>query len=400
MNSTLDPDAPHRFIGRNFSLDKEWNGATSSRYAKLVGIAFMAEHAGSTWFSPIDWTEDLESTDGKMSFRKLDPDDDGPDYLAAPFDPAASGTPDPFYVLEFKARKQRVTFDSPTFGKWRAQAANIDCVDASGKHRSLKSWVLAFNYAFEQSGVGRDCSTLLVDDPKVGRPDSRPIEPTRESITPIIRAHLARQCQKLGAGNLVGPILGGRLPERTPIFPQTYLINHPKLGGRRYIGWFGSWGPGGEVIWSSGPRSGVARWGVDHLYMDVQVDGQGFHAHARLRGRGQTRAHVDVFVHRPGPWAASPQDVESWLRQALEGSAGADFFIGQDATMLRTCLHTRRGVALTGTPFADPIELSQRALGGDSPYTVQVIRNGSALASSQAVRPAEDDLDWWMSEQG
>lgn len=399
MNSTLDPSSPHRFRGRNFSHDKEWNGATSSRYAKLIGIAFMAEHAGSTWFAPIDWAHELECTDGTMCFRKQDPDGDGPDYLAAPFDPVGSGTPDPFYVLEFKGRKQQVTFKSPDFDRWRAQATNIDCVDENGTHRTVKSWVLAFNYAFEQGVGGRTCSTLLVDDPEAGRPDAPPIEPTRESIAPIIRAHLARQCRKLGAGNLIGAVLGGRLPERSPALPRTYFIDHPKLGGRRYIGWFGSWGPSGEVLWSSNPGSRAPGSAFDGLYIDVNLEGPTFrgHAHARVRGRGPRKPSLDVFVHGQTPWPGSRQEIEAWLEQLLGRGPGGEFFIGQDATMLRECMHTQLGRALTGVPFVDPIELFESARGEDAPHAIQVIRNGSALASSRAVRPAEDDHEWWLS---
>ena len=398
LDSTTDTSAPHTFIGSNWSDDDEWNRSLSKQYSKLVGIAFMATHAESTWFARVKWNSPFGPHDDRVRFRKQDPDMLGPDFVAAPFDPEQSGLPDPFHVLEFKGRSAEVSFDSPAFGKWRSQARNIVCRDADGDERSLKSWVLAFNYAFEVRGRGRTHSALLVDDPLAGPPDVERMAPTRRNIEPIIRAHLARNARKLGAGMLTHGLLSGRVPER-PRWPQLFRIDHPKTRGRLYVGGFASLDPTGSLVWSSAPVPPMlgALHHYGHAHIDVEVHGPD-HAflHARVRHRGQGRvALVDVHVHGGMPGLQTDADARRWLESMLGGSRRDQLFLGQDATMLRGALQTPVGQGLVGTPFTDLVQVQGGHGEGESPKFIQVLRNGSALASAHAVEAVEPGPDWW-----
>lgn len=120
---TLGADGPHRFIGSSFSEDSEYNIDLSKTFSKLVGIGFMSEYAGSTWFASLSrkrWESGITSPGGVYTFAKVNPEDDGPDYLAATFDPSAAGVVDPLFALEFKGRAERVEFDHAKFHAWRA----------------------------------------------------------------------------------------------------------------------------------------------------------------------------------------------------------------------------------------------------------------------------------------
>lgn len=256
----------------------------------------------------------------------------------------------------------------------------------------MKSWVLAFNYAFADGAGCRQHSTLLVDDPIVGPSNARTIEPEGPAVEGIIRAHLARQCTILGAGRLVPAVLlgGDASPQR--VFPPVYTVRHPRIGNRSYIGWFCSLSPTGQITWSRGPM----RVGPIDADVDVYVEGPGSpgFVHVRIRQRSGSRLRVDVLGS--GGW--TPAEGDRWVRSLLGGDAGGEVFVGQDATMLKGCIATARGNALTGEPFANALEFTDRASPRDGSYAVEVIRNGSLFADGRMVTPVEDPKAWWTSQ--
>lgn len=394
-------DAMHRFTGTRFTGDSEDGRALSTRFAKLVGISFMSQHADATWFAPMEslWDDGLLTPDGTVTFKKQRPEDDGPDYLAAPFDPTADDASDPLVVLEFKGRSQRIGFDTKEFGKWRNQAINISCFGNDGNPRNLKSWVLEFAYAFENTSGSSRHSAFLVDDPHIGPTGAPPLERERLSIERIVREHLTRQCYRLGAGRIARSVLLGERLAPPRDFPTTYLTKDMRLHDRRFIGLFGTWGVDGELVLSGNPRI-LSPMSEADVEMDVYFESGARWAHVRIRGRpdGNTiLADIHLSVSKSDQWT-SKEELEGDVRRWLIGNREGQIFIGQDATMLRTAIATARGQPLEGTPFTVPIQFSTGTNRKDGAYAVQVLRNGAVFADARAVTAANgDDREWWMS---
>ena len=390
LSYSINSQEPHVFMGSGFSDDSEFNQSLSMQFSKFFGIAFMAERAGSTWFANLSahrWKTGLDTPEGGVSFTKEDKKANGPDYLAAPFDPMVEGVEDPLQVLEFKGRSQRIEFHHAEFKRWQAQASNIKCTDHTGQQRRLKSWVLGFNYSFDKGTGCRDHSTLLVDDPWVGPEGAEPIPISRKVVAPIIREHLARQCEKFGAARLVPSVLlGGKRAPQT-VFPQIYKANDNRLAARRYIGLFGSWGPNGEVLWSTSPR-GFRDPALDgEIFIESSADDSWVHAHVRRRRLG---IHIELLGR--GGWRAG--EAETWVRDLLSG--GQDqIFVGQDATMLRDCIGTDSSVGLATEAFTNAIQISGRGDRDDQQHALQVLRNGGILASARLMHPVDEPGQWW-----
>lgn len=388
----------HRFTGTRFTGDSEDGRALSTRFAKLVGISFMSEHADATWFAPMEslWDEGLLVSEGTVRFKKPRPGDDGPDYLAAPFDPTVS-TSDPLVVLEFKGRSQRFGFGTEVFKKWRKQAVNISCFGQDGMPRNLKSWVIEFAYAFEGTGGSSRHSTILVDDPPTGPADAPVIERGRGIIERVVREHLSNQCTRLGAGRIARSVLfGERLaPQRD--FPTTYLIKDPRLGDRRFIGVFGTWDIDGELTISANQQI-IGLPSKFDIIAEANIESANGWGHVSIRTKsGDELTMVDIRLSTKGSWT-SKRELEDYVRQWLVGARGAQVFIGQDATMLRTAIATAWGQPLEGTPFTVPIQFSTVANPKDGVHSVQVLRNGAVFADANAVTVAsQDSKDWWMS---
>jgi hypothetical protein len=340
----------------------------------------------------------LANPSGHITFEKKRHADHGPDYLSAPFDPTATGAGDPLYVLEFKGNARHVKFDHQLFRDWRKQSLNIKATTAAGPVR-LKSWVLAFNYAFA-GGRGRDCSTLLVEDPWTARPPAEPLEASRSSIELVVRERLARQPSKFGGASLAARVLSGTLPESDNSLPTTYGVRHHALGGRRYIGAFAQWGPNGEIVWTDSPGWSMTL-GSSDIDIDVLVD-QGtpwLEARVRIRGSGgPVLGRVQVHVHGgvPQNWRAG--DLVKLVREAFRRRDDG-IFVGQDANMLRDCLHVRVGGSLDGAAFAEPIEVAGRSQATDEQQGgfVQVLRNGSIIADASVVEMKEAGPEWRRS---
>lgn len=379
-------DGCHVFHGSSFGDDSEFAGDYSQQFAKFVGIAFMAERADSTWFASLArlWNEGLKASDGQIAFKKRRPTKDGPDYLAAPFDPTTASSKDPLYVVEFKGRAGRVAFSHSVFGDWRKQSRNIHA-SVDGHEVKLKSWILAFSYAFENSGDR--ISTLLVEDPWTAREDRPPLEATRRNIGRVVREHIARQCLKFNAGRLAGPVLAGRMPERTEGFPGVFKVRHPALQKRRYIGAFAARGPDGELVWMPEPLTRLPR----RLDIEVLDDSPGpFHtAIVRVGPSGDRR--VVVYGHGSNFSDAALRRI---LRSLFDGG-GAQLFLGQDATMVRDCMRTGVDRELAGEAFTAPIQFQETADTIEGPGYVQVLRNGAVLADANIVASEEEDSDWW-----
>lgn len=391
-SQTAPYERPHRFIGTSLAVDDEEGKAQSNRYGRVVGISFMSGHAGLTWYAPVKtiWNG-LNTAGPTIAFERPDEDIDRPDYLGAPFsvEHAKDLGLDPLYVLEFKGHKQRVTFESPTFTRWIAQATNLRAT-AAAKPVKLKSWVLAFNYGFVEPRGSRAESTLLVADPWAGDDDARPPAASPETIEPIIREHLARQCRKLGASRLAPFISSGRMAEGVGLLPPVYKIRHPALADRRYMGIWGTLDQDGEFIPQAGPGW---HFGGGPKDIEVHFHGPGF-AHGYVRFRDGSAE----FDFRLSGAFRRPADAERMLRGLLAGRGG-DVFIGQDATMLKECMRTQVGVGLRGAAFTDMREVlqlgspDQRDVGG----SIIVIRNGHAVADSTVVEPEESADGWWYT---
>jgi len=94
--------------------------------------------------------------------------------------------------------------------------------------------------------------------------------------------------------------------------------------------------------------------------------------------------------------------VVAQLLSALRGTSGS-VFLGQDATMIRRCMQRSRGIPLNGPAFEKPFEVTLNS-GGDRkdvespepPDSVQVLRNGSLLASSHLIDPLDNPEFWFQ----
>jgi len=378
----------HVFHGSSFGDDTEFAGSYSQQFAKIVGVAFMAEYAESTWFAPLSrlWNDGLRAPRGRIALRKRHPTKDGPDHLAAPFDPTVTRTKDPLYVVEFKGRTGQVDFKHAAFVEWRKQARNI-VASAGGREIKLKSWVLAFNYAFENLGTRN--STLLVEDPWTARADRPPLEATRGNIAFVVREHLARQCAKFDAGFLAAPVLEGRaLEQPLTVMPRVYKVRHPALRNRRYVGYFAARGPNGELVCLPGPLTRMPSPLV------VEVLGENPFRTAVVRV-GSPRSPHHIFIEHDAPTNSPERTLRQIIRSILQGDEDT-IFIGQDATMLRACMQTPVDAELGGEPFTEMIEfqgianVDQEAGQG----FVQVLRNGGLLADSSVVIE-EENAEWW-----
>ena len=126
--------SPHRFADSSFGDDSEFGGDLSSTFSKLAGLAFLGKYASASWFKVLRplWGSVLATGVGQVQVEKPRPDEYGPDYLAAPFDPSSALLGGPFYAVEFKGRKTKVEFSSEVFKSWSAQASNIALTSAIG----------------------------------------------------------------------------------------------------------------------------------------------------------------------------------------------------------------------------------------------------------------------------
>ena len=391
LSFSTQRDGRHVFTGSSLGGDAESNASYSNLFAKIVGVAFMSEHADATWFAPLLrlWGTGLSTPAGTIDLRKRHPKKDGPDFLCAPFDPSASASLDPLYVLEFKGRTGALTFDHGAFKSWRSQARNIQAKSPTGAV-NLKSWILAFNYAFEH-GTGREQSALLVEDPWTETERAEPLEPARASIETVVREHIARQCSKLGAPLLAPAVLAGRRVENGSMLPAIFRVRHPRLSNRRYIGGFATWGLDGELCWTTGPRH---PWASDYeLFVDAV--GAPFHAHVRVRGRGSSptsRVVAEVFAGGP----MSRADLERLVRSVVSGGGG-DLFVGQDAAMIRACVRARRGQPLDDEAFTTMLDVrGEGSAEGEAVGFVQLLRNGSVIADAQLVETEKAPDAWWQ----
>jgi hypothetical protein len=369
---TLPNKSPHRFLGSSIGEDTEVSGSFSTDFSKLVGLAFMGQYADAAWFKTLRplWDDTLATQAGAIKIVKKDTDANGPDYLAAPFDPTAKQFGGPFYAVEFKGKKAKVELDSATFRGWSKQAGNISLTLAPAQTPvSIKAWVLGFNYGFEKAEASREESALLVEDPETA-PGEKPLEPERSNGSSIIRDHLARQCALLGAPVLAPFIRLGAPLDGAAGLPAVYKIDHARLKDRRYIGAWYVAAPTGELLPAPSPWPGPG-WTVIERGPDWFV-----------YRRGPDVAEVYVRAHGP-VWG---------LHALLAGGAG-HVFVGQDATMLRRCTQVRIGAALDGEPFQDEIHFAQVI--GEGPYAepLRVLRNGSVIAPSAVVQL--DDESFW-----
>ena len=368
--------SPHRFADSSFGDDSEVSGDLSSTFSKLVGLAFLGQYAQTCWFKVLRplWGETLSTGAGPVHIDKPRPKDDGPDYLAAPFDPANAPLGGPFYAVEFKGRKAKVEFSSEVFQAWSSQASNI-ALTSAGSPLNLKSWVVAFNYGFSQARGSREESTLLVEDPEISA-GARMLDATRMNGSSIIRDHLARQCVNLGAGVLASAVkLGSGLDGTSPL-PPVYRVDHPRLSQRRYVGQWYSPNSLGELVPAMFPSNPPLS------ELEVVDRGPGFFVVRWRRGR------AEVFVHSDASWPLDSLRPQDLLRRLF--GAGESIFVGQDATMLRGAARTNQGAPLDGTPFSDELHFNEAV--GDGPYRGQlrVLRNGSIVAFNVPIELGED----------
>lgn len=368
-----DPNAKlHRFTDSSFGDDSEVGGDIASELAKVVGLAFMSEYAEACWFTVLRpfWGNVLTTNLGDISVSKNSKDAFGPDYLAAPFNPANAAAGGPFYAVEFKAQKAKVEFKSKTFKDWSKQAANIALRKEDGSAVNLKAWVLAFNYGFEKAQGSREESALLVDDPDVV-PGEPSLEPDPINGSTIIRDHLSRQCRLLGAPQLAPYVRRGLALDGVKDLPPVYKIDNKKLAGRRYIGQWLARAPSGELVPAP---SGWVGWPIMH---------RGSH-HFVV---GDPAAHIQVWIDGPdGPRA------RAWIERMFGG--GDLVFVGQDATMLRRCTELSTDVALDGEPFQQEIHFVETSGELPSPKAIRVLRNGSVLAANATIEL--DEQSFWF----
>jgi hypothetical protein len=378
MSLSVQGRSPHQFADSSFGDDSEVGGDLSSTFSKLVGLAFLGKYAATSWFKVLRplWGETLSTGAGPVHIDKPRPKDDGPDYLAAPFDPSSAPLGGPFYAVELKGRKAKVEFSSDVFKNWSSQASNIALSAASGP-LNLKSWIVAFNYGFSQARGSREESTLLVEDPEIST-GAPLLEATRENGASIIRDHLARQCVNLGAGVLASAVkLGTGLDATTPL-PRVYRVDHPRLLQRQYVGqWYSPnnlgeltpaafpltpWSPSGLEVVEHGPGFFVVRW---------------------------PRARAEVFIHSEASSWLDRRGPQNLLRRLF--GAGDSIFVGQDATMLRSAARTQQGNPLDGTPFSDELHFNDTI--GDDAYQGQVLARTDSCTSMRAMTCSADPDD-------
>jgi hypothetical protein len=363
---TVPGKSPHQFQGSSLGDETEISGGDGGKFAKVVSLAFMSEYAGATWYKVLKpiWGETLKTGSGDISITKKDPNEDGPDYLVAPFDPSSTALGGPLYALEIKGRKDKVEFNHVAFSEFSSQARNISLSNTSdGTPVNLKSWVSVFNYGFEQPRGSREESTLLVQDPDIA-PGAPNLDAKALNGATIIREHLARQCLLLGGHALRVPVLMGRALEGARSLPLVYKINHPALSARRYIGQWFSFLPSGDLT----PLP-VTRW------------------HARRHGphRAFFASHdgrAEIFFHDDGTGPIG------WIAEML--GLSDIVFVGQDATMLRRCTQVSLGKALDGAPFEDELQLFKPS--GDDGKILRLTRSGSVIASSRLVELDSDEF--------
>jgi hypothetical protein len=358
----IDLSAPgpglHRFSGSRFGTDAELATSFSSTFAKLIGLAFMQQYAGTCWVAELDlfWRNGLQTKAGKVDFSKKRPKEHGPDYIAAPFDPTKRTGQEPYYALEFKGRKAPLTFTHKAFRAFAKQAENIQ-VSKDRRILNLKSWVLLYNYGFVEPIDSREICTLLVSDPE-SAPRKPRVSPEDDDGSWIIREHLARQCLQLGAAVLAPLVRAGIRNSVSAIELPVYRVAHPELGDRRYIGrWFLPL-PDGEMLpmpiccWPE-----LSQPSADRLIVEL---GGATLADIRFVG-GSPESLVDCLFSTP------------------------PVFVGQDANMLRACLRTAPSSPLTDEVFSKPQELFDR-----SGANISLLANGSIVANaSSAVRDPE-----------
>jgi hypothetical protein len=393
---------PHRFTGRSLSIEEEEANVLSNRFARFLGIGFMAEYVDATWFFPLPkhGRAVLHTRSGEVTLSRAKSKMRWPDYLAAPFNPERSHAKSlgAFYPLEFKGRTASIDFEDSQYRAWLDQSTNIAIRSVDGKPLRMKSWVLALNYRCIDRPAKHEASTFLIHDPQIGS-DNAPLPASAGSI---IRSHLARQCRKLGMASLSAFVESGVWPEGRRHWPQVYRIRHrdPGFKDRRYVGRFITWGLNGEPTavpedsLSFGLSPPIVLDGVFHGRFRGPRDWVECHVHIDSRRSGTFEVHVDS----PGrTW--TEDRVRSLLNAVLRGSMRRGVFIGQDAKMLRSCISTPLSDEPSGDEFEIPFEVSDLGAGdkADSQEglpvgAVQVLRNGSVIANPGLLEPVEDEF--------
>jgi hypothetical protein len=129
--------------------------------------------------------------------------------------------------------------------------------------------------------------------------------------------------------------------------------------------------------------------------MDIDIDTPRWRARIRREALPLSRTIVHVIVYGNPPPGWGEQRIRSLLTSGATGQGA--FFIGQDARMLRQCITTPASEELVGGEFDTPFQfvdtgadtvVEEELPGG----TVQVIRNGSIIASSGLMEPVEEDF--------
>jgi hypothetical protein len=385
----------HVFTGSSLGDDTETNQAYSNLFAKVTGVAFMSEYAEATWFASMSrvWDSGLDVPGGKVTFKKRHPSKDGPDFVSAPFDPAASGCADPLYVLEFKGRTGTVKFTHKVFSDWRHQAVNIRATGPAGPV-NLKSWILVFNYAFEH-GKGRECSALLVEDPPTEQADVPPMKRVRGSIETVVREHLSRQCPRFGVPRLAPAVLAGRPVEDLRALPTVFRVRSQGLADRRYLGAFANLGPNGELLWTPDPERKLLHGDYDILVHGGDDDP--LYLRIRIGSHSRPSTHD---IHVSGSPSISAAQIAALVRSATD-RRGA-IFVGQDATMIRASMRTKAGQGLDDPAFTVAMEVrgdrpAGRLVEDGAPEFVQLLRNGSIIADANLVDAEKASAEWWRS---
>ncbi len=392
---------PHRFLGRSLSSDEEEANVLSNRFARFLGIGFMAEYVDATWFFPLpkQGRAVLPTPGGEIKLFRSKRNMRWPDYLAAPFNPERSSAKSlgAFYPLEFKGRSASIDFEDSQFRAWLDQSTNISIQSAGRKLLRSKSWVLALNYRCRDKPARHEASTFLIHDPQIG-PENAPLP---ASSAPIIRAHLARQCRKLGLGSMSAFVESGAWPGDWRHRPQVYRIRHrdSRFRDRRYVGRFIAWGLDGEpVVASSGSFFPPLLDRDFDGYFDANFHGRSQSLELRARIRGRQPRGIDVHVRSSNPlW--TEDRVRLFLNSLMGASIPAGAFIGQDAKMLRRCMSTPLTDELSGGEFATVFEIADPGVGDAadrkevfSAGAIQVLRNGSVIANSELLEPVAEEF--------
>ncbi len=399
---SVPANEPHRFLGRA-RRDAEIAVADSNRFAKFLGLAFMYEFAGSTWFAPVQRLLGRTLPFGRNRALRVKKQHkgDGPDYLGAAFDPVkARGNA--LHAIEFKGRSGgRVKLEHNVFSTWEQQAENLRLETTERRLFPIKSWVVASNFAFAEATSGRKKSALLVSDPIA--PTGGRFDGENDSLLaePVIREHIARQCRVLGfqslaAGVSTGTALDRDTPEATP---YVFKLRDPNTRERRYIGNFYIVSPRGDLV--PAPDGFGVPWGLLAGRADIEIEGFGPHGiHVRFRGGARPGHHIDIHIHG-SPSGVSDRRVREAIYNFLSG--GRRIFLGQDATMVRDCLASPRGVLPRGRSFEEEFTLSvqgadfERLSDEGERGPLRVLRNGAVFASADMVEPGEDDF-WARTE--